>query len=216
MSAFLDELARPTNLAPDVRLFLAQAFGGLDRHDRAADLLVGYPPPPSNATEEAKTRYQSVRLMLAREHRMAKQIDPAKAVLQEILGSWGKSDLSVRREKVFLLEDAGNFGAAVQECREIEAAPASIAAGVRARGPRRSGRRSRRAYGGHRRRPPKSGARIMRPPRFARAPAKRLGDRFWEFDFYDTRIVLRRLLKVKDPAAREQKVAAVAANIKRA
>jgi hypothetical protein len=42
-----------------------------------------------------------------------------------------------------------------------------------------------------------------------------LRERFWEFDFYDTRIVLKSAQKLTDPALRERKIAAVAANIKR-
>jgi hypothetical protein len=214
LSAFLDELARPADLPPDVRLFLAQAFGGLDRHDRAAELLAGYPAPPANATEEAKTRFQSVRLMLAREHRLAKQIDPAKAVLQEILGSWGKSDLSVRREKIFLLEDAGNYGAAVQECREIkrglQASRQEFEHAVRDEAAAETAERTATNDADR-----QKAAQDHATAQVRKGASQSLRDRFWEFDFYDTRIVLRSALKVKDPALREQKIAAVATNIKR-
>lgn len=210
---FLDELAKPKSIADDVRLFLAQAYGGLGRHDRAAELLAGY-PAPANGGDEQRNRYQSVRLMLAREHRLAKQIESARAVLQDILGSWGKNDLSVRREKVLLLEDAGNFGAAVQECREIKRSllPARIDYDRAVREEKLADEAERSAK--------TDDARQKAAQDRATAQAKKNGtqslrERYWEFDFYDTRIVLRSCQKVVDPATRDQKIAAVAANIKK-
>jgi hypothetical protein len=211
--AFLDELAKPKLLADDVRLFLAQAYGGLGRHDRAANLLEGY-PAPANGSDEQRQRHHGVRLMLAREHRLAQQIESAKTVLQEILGSWGRNDLSVRREKVLLLEDAGNFGAAVQECREIKRSllQARIDYDRAVRDEKLADEAERAAK--------TDDARQKAAQDRATAQAKKNGtqsmrDRYWEFDFYDTRIVLRSCQKVTDPATREQKIAAVAQNIRR-
>jgi hypothetical protein len=211
--SFLDELAKPKSLADDVRMFLAQAYGGLDRHDRAADLLAGY-PAPANGSDEQRQRYHGVRLMLAREHRLAQQIDSAKTVLQEILGSWGKNDLSVRREKVLLLEDAGNYRDAVQECREIKRSllQARIDYDRAVRDEKLADEAERAAK--------TDDARQKAAQDRATAQAKKNGtqtlrDRYWEFDFYDTRIVLRSCQKVPDPATRDQKIAAVAQNIRR-
>jgi hypothetical protein len=211
--AFLDELARPKTLADDVRLFLAQAYGGLERHDRAAALLAGY-PTPKTGSDENRSRYQNVRLMLAREYRLARQIDNAKTVLQEILGSWGKTDLAVRREKVFLLEDAGNYADAVQECREIKRGLLS------ARVDYDRAVREEKAADDADRAAANDNARQRAAQDRATAQAKKNAtqarrERYWEFDFYDTRIVLKSSQKVSDQAVREQKIAAVAASIKR-
>lgn len=211
--AFLDELAKPKALADDVRLFLAQAYGGLDRHDRAADLLAGY-PPPANGGDEQRQRYQSVRLMLAREHRLAKQIENAKTVLQEILGSWGKNDLGVRREKIFLLEDAGNYGAAAQECREIKRSllPARVEYDRAVRDEKLADDAERVAQDDEAR---QKAAQDRATAQAKKNGAQALRERYWEFDFYDTRIVLRSNQKLKDPATRDKKIADIAKNILR-
>jgi hypothetical protein len=153
-------------------------------------------------------------LSLAREYRLARQIENAKTVLQEILGSWGKTDLAVRREKVFLLEDAGNYGAAVQECREIKKAL------LQSRIDFERGVREEKAADDAERTAANDEARQKAAQDRATAQAKKNGaqalrERYWEFDFYDTRIVLKSSQKVPDPAVREQKIAAVAVNIKR-
>jgi TolA-binding protein len=210
---FLDELASPNQLTSQTRAFLAHAYSGLDRHDRAADLLMGYPAPRSDDAE-ATTRYRNIRLSLAREHRLARQFDAAKSVLQDILGSWGKTDLAVLREKVFLLEDAGNLAAAVQECREIKR---SLLEGrneyERAAREEKAAEEAERAAVHEADRQKATEARTTAQAR--RNAAQNLRERYWEFDFYDTRIVLKSCQKVKDPILREQKIAAVALAIKR-
>src|SRR5439155_6830646 len=109
----------PTQLTPNARLFLAQAFSGVGRHDRAAELLKDMPAP--KAGDEDGTRlYQHVRLVLAREYRLGGQFSPAKQILDEALTGWGKNNLDVRKEVVSLLEDNGSFAAAVQMCRDIQ------------------------------------------------------------------------------------------------
>lgn len=210
---FLDEIARATKLTDDVRLFLAQAYASIDRHDKSAELL-GAIAAPASPTEEATQRHRGIQLMVARERRRAKQFDDARAKLQELLGSWGRNDLNVRREKVLLLEDAGNFGAAVQECREIKRGL------LNARNEFERAVRDERAADAAERDATNDAARDKAVQDRATAQIQKtnsqaLRDLYWEFDALDTRIVLRSCQKVPDPASRDQKIAAIAAGIQK-
>ncbi len=211
---FLDELARPNNLPDDVRVFLAQAYSGLDRHERAAQILKSLAPPAAGAPDDAVQRYRSIQLLAAREHRLARQFDEARALVQEMLSSWGRNDLGVRREKICLLEDAGNYAAAVGECREIKR---SLLA---ARNEYERAARDEAQADEAERTAPDAAARDKAvqdraAAQIRRDAAKALRDRYWEFDALDTRIVLRSCQKVADAGARRQKFAALAESIVR-
>jgi hypothetical protein len=118
--AFLDELAKPKDLSPTVRLFLAQGYSSLEKHAKAADLLAPLPEPkPEDAA--AVRDYRSARLLLAREYRLGGKYAEAQAVLAPILskGGWGANDLGVRREAVLLMEDAKRYPVAVRMCEDV-------------------------------------------------------------------------------------------------
>jgi len=118
--AFLDELAKPTDQSPTVRLFLAQGYSSLEKHEKAAELLAPLPEPkPDDAA--AVRDYRTARLLLAREYRLDGTYAEAQAVLAPILarGGWGANDLGVRREAVLLMEDAKKYPVAIRMCEEV-------------------------------------------------------------------------------------------------
>jgi hypothetical protein len=121
-SSFLDSLAsQPAkDLKPEVIRFLAFSYAGLDQHAKAAELLAKVPKPepsknPDPATKAAEDQrnealHQDVRLLYARELRLAKQFDEADKVLKEMLATeQGKRSIGVQKELIFLLEDQEKY-----------------------------------------------------------------------------------------------------------
>ncbi|HEY1375542.1 MAG TPA: hypothetical protein VGF55_02050, partial [Gemmataceae bacterium] len=211
---FVDELAKAPNLRPDVRMFLASAYASLDQHKKAAGLLKDYPPPKSAEGDEAK-RYQAVRVALMRESRLGGDQAQALAALNDALKSWGKSNLDVQRERVFLLEDAGNFNGAVKASREMQDAlkkgwtdyeravrdeKAAEAAEARAKTDEERTKAQQ----------AKTDASTRK------AAAQPLRDAYWEFYFYEIRIVLKNDQKrAKDAADKERRLGVIATAIKK-
>jgi hypothetical protein len=120
----LDELAKPTDLSLEVRMFLAQGYSVIDRHDKAAQLLAAM-AAPKPGDETAIRAYRFCRLTLAREYRLGKDYSQAKNVLREILGTqqnkgWGFDNFDVRLEAIALLEDEGQFAGAVQMAVQMQ------------------------------------------------------------------------------------------------
>jgi tetratricopeptide (TPR) repeat protein len=126
-SAFFDELLKqtPATLTPEMLRFLATGLSALEKHAEAADLLARFPrPAPStNADEEKRQReddehkalYHTVRLLYARELRLAKKFDDAARVLKEVADSpIGKRSLETKKEQAALLEDRGAYVPAAQ------------------------------------------------------------------------------------------------------
>jgi hypothetical protein len=212
--AFLDELAKPKDLSPEARLFLAQAYAGLDRHDRAAALYKDYPPADA-ADAEAVKRAQAVRALLMREYRLAKDFTQAQAVLNDALASWGKTNLDVQREKVLLLEDAGKLADAHRACRQMQdALKKSWTDYERARRDERAADEAERVATSEDDRRKVQEARSTAQ---AKADAARpLRDAYWEFYFYEIRIVLKNDLKrAKDDADKERRLGSIAQAIKK-
>jgi hypothetical protein len=212
--AFLDELAKPQRLTPPVRLFLAQAFSGLERHDRAAELLKDI-TPPKPGDEDATRFYHFARVALAREYRLGKQFNPAKQVLDEALASWGKTNLDVRKEVVFLLGDAGNYAGAARTCREMQGMlQRSRTDYERAVLAERAADEAERAAKTEEERTKAQTARAE--AQAVKARAQPLREAYWEFYFYEVRAVLKNDLKrAKDAADKETRLARVAAAIKK-
>src|SRR5262249_54035598 len=99
LAGFLDELAKPNDLSLNARVVLAQAYAGLERHDRAAALLQGVAAPAAGDADAVKL-YHAARLLLAREYRLARQLTEAKRVLDEALASRGKKNPHVPAREV--------------------------------------------------------------------------------------------------------------------
>jgi len=214
MAAFLDEIAKAGDLTADVRLFLAQAYAGLGQHAKAAALYKDYPTPAAGDGEAAK-KYQGVQVLLMRELRLAKAYEQSLAVLNEALKGWGRANLDVQREKVLLLEDAGNLPAAHRACREMQDALKKAWTEYELAG------REERAAEEAERSAKTDAERQQAQERRAAAQAKReaaqpLRDAYWEFYFYELRIVLKNDLKrAKDDADRERRLGVLAQAIKK-
>jgi tetratricopeptide (TPR) repeat protein len=119
-SGFLDKLlakAKATALTPETLILLAQCYSNLGTHKRAAELLAGVEPPKDGADQKTVDRWRYVRIMYVRELRLDKQIEPANKELKNILGTdkepgWGAKNMDAQKERIFLLEEEGKYGAA--------------------------------------------------------------------------------------------------------
>lgn len=111
-TAFLDELGKQPlqKLKPEMIRFLAYSYSGLEKHEKAAELLARVPNPTSPEDEKF---FQTVRILYARELRLAKKHDEAGKVLQELMKTEaGKQSLDAKKEEIFLLEDREQFAPA--------------------------------------------------------------------------------------------------------
>jgi hypothetical protein len=121
LTAFLDSLARqpPDKLTPDVLRFVASAYASLDKHEQAAEQL-GRISAPERPDPDLENSYHAVRLMYARELRLANQTERAGQALKEILSAdWGKKSVDARKEQILLLEDQQKFAHAAQAWTEL-------------------------------------------------------------------------------------------------
>lgn len=212
--SFVDELAKGVKITPDVRLFLASAYSSLDKHKKAADLLKDYPAPASPDGEETK-RYHAIRVALMREYRLAGDHQQALFVLNDAMKSWGKTNLDVQRERVFLLEDAGNIVAAHRATREMQDALKKHWTDYeRARADEKAADEAERQAKTDEERTKAQQEKGEATVRKANALPFR--EAYWEFYFYEIRLVLKNdLKKAKDPADKERRLTAIAAAIKR-
>jgi len=214
LTAFVDELTKAPNLAPDARFFLASAYASLDKHKKAAELLKDYPPPKSAEGDDAK-RYHAVRVALMREYRLAGDFQQALYVLNDALKSWGKSNLDVQRERVFLFEDAGNLGGAFKACREMEDA---LKKGwtdyeVAGQDEKRADDAERNAKTDEDR---GKAQQAKGEATVRKTNAQPLRDAYWEFYFYEIRVVLKNDLKrAKDESDKERRLGVLAQAIKK-
>jgi hypothetical protein len=121
--AFLDELTRQPveKQTPELIRIVAIGYAGLEQHHRAADLLERV-PPPSASDQEKETLYHAIRLLYARESRLAKEFSKAGQALTEILAAdWGQRSIDARKEQILLLEDEGKFPQAIRAWTELMA-----------------------------------------------------------------------------------------------
>jgi hypothetical protein len=119
--AFLDELAaQPAEKqSPELIRMVAVGYASLDQHRRAAELLERVPAPGA-ADHDREALYHGVRVLYARELRLAKELGKAGQVLTEILAAdWGQRSIDARKEQIFLLEDEGKFAPAIRAWTEL-------------------------------------------------------------------------------------------------
>jgi hypothetical protein len=119
--AFLDELAgQPAEKqSPELIRMVAVGYATLDRHRRAAELLERVPAPGA-ADHDREALYHGVRVLYARELRLAKEFAKAGQVLTEILAAdWGQRSIDARKEQIFLQEDEGKFAPAIRAWTEL-------------------------------------------------------------------------------------------------
>jgi hypothetical protein len=96
-------------LTPEFVFLLARAYAEMDKHGEAAGLLDKVPEPKAGAPANEVKFHHAVRLMLARELRLSKELEKAEKVLDEITGTkekpgWGARDLEALKERGHLLE----------------------------------------------------------------------------------------------------------------
>jgi hypothetical protein len=128
-TTFLEKLAeQPANLSEDLIGFVSNSYSGMKKHKKAADLLAKIPPPqpmsvnPNEKAEDKDKReqedrrkeafYHHVRLTYVRELRLDKQFDKASAEIKRIVTSWGRNNLDVQKEQIFILEDEEKYAQA--------------------------------------------------------------------------------------------------------
>ncbi len=119
-SAVLDGLVKqqkePT---PEFVFLLARAYAEMGQHGKAAGLLDKVPEPKAGAPANEVKFHHAIRLTLARELRLNKEVDKAEKVLEEITGTkekpgWGARDLEALKERGHLLEAREKYAAAFQ------------------------------------------------------------------------------------------------------
>jgi hypothetical protein len=126
VASVVEEVSRQQDLLPATRLRLADRLSAVGRHEQAAAVLSAIAAPPANDADGLRV-YRTARISLAREYRLAKALDRAKAILREALGTpgqkgWGFDNLDVRREAIALCEADGNFAGAVQMAVQAQTA----------------------------------------------------------------------------------------------
>jgi hypothetical protein len=111
----LDKVAeQPDKLDMQQRLLLAQCFANMDRHQKAADLLDKVATPAEKGAQ----------LLYARELRLAKNVEKAREVVNDMLGTakapgWGARNIEVLLEDVSLMEDEGKYDKAALKANDI-------------------------------------------------------------------------------------------------
>src|SRR5262249_6248888 len=199
-------LAAPERLAvPETRLFVAQAYSNLERHDKAAALLKAF-PPAKDRDESALQTARYAQLLYVRELRLSKDFKTAKDALDPILKGWGKTDLNARREAVLLLEDEGSYAGAVRIARDVqqqlsrsrtEYDKAVLAA-------RKAEADEQKAKSDEAR----TTAQLARQAaEQAKDRAQSHRERYWEFYFYEVRCVVKNDLKPQYEKERDQRLA---------
>jgi hypothetical protein len=125
-TAILDDLGKQQK-APttEFMLLLAQCYGSMEQHEKAAALLEKVPAPGPAAgaaapDPEAVRLHRGVQILLIRQLRLTGDKDKiarATKLLDEVLGSkekpgWGARDLGALKERGFLLEASGQYAEA--------------------------------------------------------------------------------------------------------
>jgi outer membrane protein assembly factor BamD (BamD/ComL family) len=105
---------KPDKLEMQPRLLLAQCYANMNQHAKAAALLEKVATPAE----------KSAQFLYARELRLAKDLEKARQVVGEILGTakapgWGARNVDALIEEVALTEDEGNFDKAALKANDI-------------------------------------------------------------------------------------------------
>lgn len=118
---FLDELAKgQKDNSPEFLGALAQAYGNLDQHAKAVELLAKIEEPKGkDADPRLVQNYRACRILLMREYRENKQFDESEKLIKEALSGWGKNNLDVQMERVHLFDARGKHGAAATEWNKL-------------------------------------------------------------------------------------------------
>lgn len=114
-SAVLDDLSKQVSKpTPELTYLLGKNLGGLEEHEKAADLLGKFIEPAN-----PEGIHKAIRILYLRELRLAKKYEEAAKVHEELVGKdgkgWGANHADVILERVCLLEDTGKYGLASRE-----------------------------------------------------------------------------------------------------
>jgi len=203
--AFLDDLAAPERLSvPETRLFVAQAYSNLERHDKAAALLKAF-PAAKEADDQAQQTARYAQLLYVRELRLSKDFKAAKAALQPIVSGWGKTDLNALREALLLLEDEGSYSGAVNIARDVQQqlSRSRLEYDKAVLAERKADADERRATTEETR----TAAQLTRQAaQQAKERALNLRERYWEFYFYEVRCRVKNDLKPQYQKERDQRL----------
>jgi hypothetical protein len=114
-SKILDRFAdKPDKLDMPSRLLLARCYSNMDRHDRAAELL----------EKVASANEKGAQLLYVRELRLNLELEKARRVLSDILGTanapgWGARNVDALLEDVALMEEEHQYDKAAVKANDI-------------------------------------------------------------------------------------------------
>jgi outer membrane protein assembly factor BamD (BamD/ComL family) len=114
-SKILDRFAdKPDKLDMQSRLLLARCYSNMERHDRAAELL----------EKVASANEKGAQLLYARELRLNLELEKARRVLSDILGTanapgWGARSVDALLEDVALMEEEHQYDKAAVKANDI-------------------------------------------------------------------------------------------------
>lgn len=203
---FLDDLAAPQRLAvPETRLFVAQAYSNLERHDKAAALLKAF-PPAKEGDEQGQQTARYAQLLYVRELRLSKDFAAAKAAIEPIVKGWGKTDLNALREATLLLEDEGSYAGAVKIARDVQQqlSRSRLEYDKAVLAERKADADEQKAATDEAR----TAAQLARQAaQQARERAQNLRERYWEFYFYEVRSRVKNDMKPQYEKERDQRLA---------
>ena len=106
----LEETLKPltgAKLTPKLIYFTSQIYSSMDNHKAAADLLEKVTEPAKDAAKTDVDLYQTDRVLLVRERRLAGQTEEARKIMDEIMGApktgWGRRKVDALMENAELL-----------------------------------------------------------------------------------------------------------------
>lgn len=107
-------VAKPNELEISSRLLLAQCYANMEQHEKAIELLEKVATPDEKGAQ----------LLYARELRQAKNLEKARQVVNEILGTskapgWGAHNIDAQIEDVALMEREGKYGNAAHKADDL-------------------------------------------------------------------------------------------------
>lgn len=111
---------------PRLAYLLARCYAGMDEHKRAADLLRTFAAQEVAGDGGPDVQiHHAIQLLLIQELRQLKELDKAQTLLDSIIAGkdgkpgWGARNLDAQKQRIMLLEDKENYGAAVQLANKL-------------------------------------------------------------------------------------------------
>jgi hypothetical protein len=123
--SFLDQLGKGQQApSPEFLRILADAYSGLELHDKAFEFARRVPEPKGENGQPPDARklrnFAYARLLAVRELRLAGKVEDAEAALKEVREApWGKDNFEAEKERIHLIAARGKPGAAYTEWNKI-------------------------------------------------------------------------------------------------